>query len=80
LAQHICVITLSRGPNDPKAAIRGKRALYREQPTASLANGVRAVEFRETIGLGNKLYLPSLETSLALADTYALIEFGAEEE
>ena len=37
-------------------------------------------EFRETIGLENSVYLPSVETSLALSDVYALIEFGAEEE
>ncbi len=37
-------------------------------------------EFRETTGLENSVYLPSVETHLALADVYALIEFGAEED
>ncbi len=37
-------------------------------------------EFRETAGLENSVYLPSVETSLALSDVYALIEFGGKEQ
>ena len=32
--------------------------------------------FRETAGMKGKVYLPSVETELALADVYALIEFA----
>ncbi len=39
-------------------------------------------EFRETAGLGNSVYLPSVETNLALSDIYTLIEWeqGKEQE
>ena len=37
-------------------------------------------EFRETTGLKNSVYLPSVETSLALLDVYALIEFEGKEQ
>ncbi len=35
-------------------------------------------EFREATGQDSTIYLPSVETALALADIYALIEFNAE--
>lgn len=35
-------------------------------------------EFREAMGRDSTVYLPSVETTLALADIYALIEFNAE--
>lgn len=35
-------------------------------------------EFREVTGRESAVYLPSVETTLALADIYALIEFNAE--
>ena len=37
-------------------------------------------EFRETAGLAGRVHLPSIETELALADVYALIEFSTESE